>query len=352
MAGAIVLLLAGARESEAFVPYLTSTGRTFSLAPCVPVPIVVYPGTFSQMTLEEVTNAATAATAAWSASENACTYLQFDVKVMTGPVPPVSNDHVHTIVLRDTSWCRLDAAGDCDPTDSSYDPLGLALTTISARTSTGEIVDADIEINTFHYLWADRVAHPELTDRYDLQNELTRQLGHLIGLDYACFNPAGGGTRPKDDAGNPVPDCASAPADIQAATMFPSNVVGDVQRRTLAPDDQAGVCGMYPAALNPCQGDGGPGCTCTSGDADGGQDAGNAVDAGASDAPSTDAPSADAPSTDAPSGDAGTMTSGGGCGCETCGGATEGWAVLALLIAAWIAAARRTTTHGRDVAIW
>ena len=65
-----MFVLGGARDAAAFVPYVNSTGRTLALPICLPVSIIVYPGTFSQMTIEEGTGAVTAAAAAWSAAAN------------------------------------------------------------------------------------------------------------------------------------------------------------------------------------------------------------------------------------------------------------------------------------------
>ncbi len=50
-----MLLIAGERDTAAYVQYVTSAGKPFSLMPpCLPLPIVVYPGTYSEMTVEEI----------------------------------------------------------------------------------------------------------------------------------------------------------------------------------------------------------------------------------------------------------------------------------------------------------
>jgi len=327
-----MVLLAGAGEADAYVRSQTATGTSLALMPsCLPLPIVVYPGTFTEMTTEEITSAVTGAAAAWSAGANPCTFLEFEVTVASGPAPPAGNDRRNTIILRDTSWCAVDATGTCVATGAAYDPAAPALTSLSAR-STGEIVDADIEINAFHFQWADSAAHPELTTRHDLQSVLTHELGHLLGLAHSCFIPAGGGTRPNDHAGQPVPDCATASATVQATTMFPSANPADIQRRTLEPDDRAGVCGIYPAAATPCPA-GDAGCTCPPPGTDGGQDAGGG---------SPDALTPDASPTDASPADAGKMSSGGGCGCDAGGRSPRrSWPALVFVASALGAIIRR-----------
>ncbi len=123
---------------------------------------------------------------------------------------------------------------------------------MSASTSSGVIRDADIEVNAFHFNWADLVAHPDLRGNgqpyHDLQNALTHEMGHLIGLDHTCYFQ---GPPPIDNTGAPITDCASASAEVLETTMFPSANPGDVDKRTLAPDDQLAVCEIYPAAEDP-----------------------------------------------------------------------------------------------------
>lgn len=100
----------------------------------------------------------------------------------------------------------------------------LAKTTVTYDSVSGEILDADIELNH---------AYNELTvgdDRvvYDLESILTHELGHFIGLDHSF--------------------------DFDA-TMNASYDPGTVELRTLEQDDVAGACTVYPpsrkVACNP-----------------------------------------------------------------------------------------------------
>ena len=103
--------------------------------------------------------------------------------------------------------------------DSKWDYAGvennLAKTTVTYDTGTGEILDADLELN---------FAFNELTVGddavvYDLASIVTHEIGHFIGLDHS-------------------PD--------PLATMFAGYEEGSTIQRTLEDDDIAGVCAAYP----------------------------------------------------------------------------------------------------------
>jgi len=244
-------LAGGARPAEAYVRYTSASGKAFKW-PQSCVPMTVYPDDLtSMMTVDEVLSDVTAAAATWGNVSDACTYLSIDITSAMGTTPRAINDGHNNVIFRASSWCKQTASGDCDPA-VSYDPAALALTSVSASTSSGTIRDADLEVNAFHFRWADLVVHPELRGPgmtiHDLQNALTHEMGHVIGLDHTCY------LQPPpliDNNGNPTPDCADASPDVLATTMFPSANPGDIDKRTLAPDDQQAVCDIYPAAMDP-----------------------------------------------------------------------------------------------------
>jgi hypothetical protein len=127
-----------------------------------------------------------------------------------------------------------------------YDPLALAVTSVFARKGDGEILDADVELNAVTFKWSDLSRNPgDVGNVQDLQNTLTHEFGHLIGLDHTCFIA---GTRPGavDDRGQLVPSCGHASDEVKATTMFAAVIPGDLERRSLSPDDQRAVCSVYP----------------------------------------------------------------------------------------------------------
>jgi hypothetical protein len=245
--GAAALALAWSSPAGAYVRYLTDAGKPFFWAQAT-VPITGYPDDFKQssMTPAELQAAITAAAATWSTPAETCTYLTLMPTFATGQGPPPANDGHSTVVFHSTVWCRVQADGTC-PGGVEYDPSALAVTTDTANTATGQIYDADVEVNALDYQWADVVQEPQLASDMDLQNALTHELGHLIGLDHTCWDPATStsGGHPVDDSGNLVPPCSTADAAIQETTMFPSATPGDIQKRDLAPDDHNALCAIY-----------------------------------------------------------------------------------------------------------
>jgi MYXO-CTERM domain-containing protein len=250
LAGATAVLLVAA-PAGAYVRYTSDAGRMFKW-PQSCVPLTTFPADLeSMMTREEILTAIVSSAEAWSKYNNPCAYLGITVTSSSDEPPRATNDGRNLVVFRADRWCKLTAAGDCDAM-IHYDPAALALTSVSASTSSGTIRDADIEVNAFHFSWADLLRHPELRGNgqpyHDLQNAVTHEMGHLIGLDHTC---ALTGIPPLDHTGAQIPDCSVASPSVLETTMFPSANPGDIDKRTLAPDDQLAVCDIYPVAQDP-----------------------------------------------------------------------------------------------------
>jgi hypothetical protein len=202
------------------------------------------------LTTDSAISAARAAAAAWSVPGVSCTALQMQVALSQAPDSVVANDGHSNLLFRQGTWCR----DPLDPSEPCYDKAALAITTVFAQQNDGLVLDADTEINAVDFRWGDLVDGSAVGDAQDLQNTLTHEFGHLLGLDHNCYSPSDRG-RGIDQNGMAVPDCIGAPADVRQATMYAAVVRGDVQRRTLSPDDIAGVCAIYPAGAGPssCQ---------------------------------------------------------------------------------------------------
>ena len=232
-------------SAQGFVRYKTPAGIPFAWAQTC-IPLTVYPNDLTELSPEQTTHAVTAAAAAWSADLNACTFLKIQVGSSTAATPTATLDGRNSVIFRSTSWCSpSDSPGTC-----SYAPESLAITTVFANLRDGRILEADVEVNAKNYIWADLTLEGAGAGKQDLQNAVTHELGHLIGLDNSCVSrkvlPV-----PLDNAGQPVPSCDTASPDVQATTMFDSNLPGDISKRTLAPDDIQGLCTIYPEASDP-----------------------------------------------------------------------------------------------------
>jgi len=110
----------------------------------------------------------------------------------------------NVIVFRDDVWPHNDANNT------------LALTTVTFNPDTGEIFDADMEVNTHdqHVTLVDPV--PE--GGYDFASIVVHETGHFLGLAHSGDN---------------------------RATMFASYVRGATAMRHLTSDDVAGICAVY-----------------------------------------------------------------------------------------------------------
>lgn len=91
----------------------------------------------------------------------------------------------------------------------------LALTTVSYDWHTGEIYDADVEVNGT----GGNITNARTSDGADLPSVMTHEMGHFLGLDHSSK---------------------------KTATMYISYVPGKGDLRRLDVDDMAAVCLIYP----------------------------------------------------------------------------------------------------------
>lgn len=215
------------------------------------VTATVYLNGFTMMTSDEVAKSIAAAAHAWSPDAITCSdgsHPYFEVAIAVNPdgqaTAAVQNDGKNSIVFQTRSWPDLDAA---------------ALAVTSAFVSAdGRILDSDIQIHATPdsgIQWGNLDlnassgggTHIEL---FDLQNALTHEMGHFIGLDHNCVKTATP-DGPVDDKGQPVPSCDSAPPALRLATMWFDTMPGETSQRYLTDDEVRAMCDIYPASRDP-----------------------------------------------------------------------------------------------------
>jgi Matrixin len=117
-----------------------------------------------------------------------------------------SSPNQNLIVFRDSRWPY---AGDPGRT--------LGLTTVTFNAETGEIYDADMEINASarNLTTSDQVP----SNGFDLASVVTHEAGHFLGLAHATD---------------------------RRSTMYANYKEGTTALRSLTPDDIGGLCAIYP----------------------------------------------------------------------------------------------------------
>jgi hypothetical protein len=260
LAGLVMLALAS--PAHAFVRSRTKDGmyQLYWKESCVPVTIYLN-GFIETERLQEtaVVKSIAAGAHAWGPDGVTCLdgtshpYLEIVTMLSPAASAPTGYDARNVLIFRTESWTVGGKPGTV-----AYDPNALAVTTVISK-GDGHIVDADMELNAVGtFSWANidpGVFVPGSKDgrlTFDIQNTVTHEFGHLIGLDHTCFvdDPNNPKLQPRDDKGNLVPFCDAAEASAFAdTTMFVTAMDRETSKRTLADDDINAVCTIYKATL-------------------------------------------------------------------------------------------------------
>lgn len=143
-------------------------------------------------------------------------------------VPIVNDQNLITFVESDTCLENFEGFVLCGwSSRAGYSPLALGLASVSSDPRTGEIVDVDIEINAANWEF-ETICDGSDGTKHDLQNTLTHEIGHFLGLDHCHADALVG----EEDC---LPVTMRAQADLADTTM-----------RDLSEDDLAGVTDIYP----------------------------------------------------------------------------------------------------------
>lgn len=123
-----------------------------------------------------------------------------------------NDSNANVWMFRDVEWTHEPAPrGE----DELLDPNAIAVTTVSYNWRTGELYDADVEFNSAEMDFSTDDDDVKL----DLQAVATHEAGHFLGLDHT---------------------------NVEDATMQAGYLRGSLDPRTLEPDDEAGLCAIYP----------------------------------------------------------------------------------------------------------
>jgi hypothetical protein len=221
------------------------------------IPMTIYMNGYTGMTRDEVVKSITAAAHTWSPSAVTCPdgvshpFLEIVPSLADeNAVPPVPAYDARNTVL----FYTPERPYNPDTSGLSWEVV--ALTAGWARAD-GHIVDADVRINAYDNQFANLdpnfVPPADGNTPYDLQNAVTHEFGHVLGLGHSCWNIFSDLEQPVDDKDAAVPTCdPSAPIAVQNTVMYATIPPGgfEVKKRTLSSDEIRAVCDIYPASAN------------------------------------------------------------------------------------------------------
>lgn len=186
-----------------------------------------------------------AAFATWQALSNSCSDFVFTQgPQLTNPSVGRGTQANNVVTFRELSCTAVVPSSDPCQADGScsnkfrcwdHGDLTIALTTNTYSVSTAVIVDSDIELNSApqaggrRFLFTtvsappcDEGAEAVTCVATDVQNTMTHEIGHLVGLDHV---------------------------DDELSTMAPTAPVGDLQKRVVDRGSADGFCLTYPRSL-------------------------------------------------------------------------------------------------------
>ena len=263
---AIAFVLAAAPSvAHAYVRTRTSSGTP-----------VLWNGACAAMVLSSVDNPAypadrlhaafDAVIASWEAKLDGCAPLNVSLADAATTKQDIGYDG--TSLLR---W-RLPHACD-DPAQASSEicrsPNAAAITTVffvdrPGDPRDGELLEADLELNAVNFAFADDGD----TAHMDMQNTLSHELGHIMGLDHSCYTLRGGAP-PFDSNNDLVPYCFpldTLSSSVTESTMFNFADPGETKKRSPGDDEVRAVCELYASRPATCSAAEMPGCGCRLGD--------------------------------------------------------------------------------------
>jgi MYXO-CTERM domain-containing protein len=213
----------------------------------------VYINDFTDLSRDEIAKSISAAAHTWSPTAVTCPDRSSHPFVEIVPSLAPANTPAPRPAYDGHSTLQFYTAGSPYPESSEFGSSTIARTSVWAGAD-GHIIDADVQVNALDNLFANLDPGSVIADGtfpYDLQNAVTHELGHLLGLGHSCWDQLSDVDQPVDDMNMGVPLCYPPPDVAKDTVMFATIASGEITKRTLSPDDIRGVCAIYPASGDP-----------------------------------------------------------------------------------------------------